>query len=140
MATKIVIPNEDFSANSLCADKDYELANGYASAPTSTQVEIDNNASSNLIRVRTNELYGKFYIKTNTGYVIRAIVYYDTSVDYSTAGVKASTGVTSVGSVQGTTEYTFNTSGKYACITFCKTDSTAAISATEDIVAEFYYI
>lgn len=145
MGTKIIIPNADFSANAIYQEGDEptpitELVNGYATRQNPTIVEVDSNASSNLIRVRTGELFGKFYVKTNVGYAIRAIVYYNTSIDLSTAGNKATSGATAVSGVQDATEYTFNTADKYSIITFCKTDATQPISASEDIVAELYYL
>jgi hypothetical protein len=145
MATKIVIPDEDFSANAIYQEGDEptpitELVNGYATRQNTTIVEVDITASSNLIRVRTGELFGKFYVKTNEGFVIRAIIYYNTSIDLSTAGTKTTSGATNASNVQGLSEYTFNTADKYAIITFCKTDATQPISASEDIVAELYYI
>lgn len=145
MGTKIVIPNADFSANAIYQDSDEptpitELVNGFASRLNNYSITIDSDASANLIRVRTGELFGKFYVKTNAGYAVRAIVYYDTSIDLSTAGGKTTSGVTAVSNVQGVTEYTFNIADKYAIITLCKTDATQPISASEDIVDELYYI
>jgi hypothetical protein len=145
MGTKIIIPNADFSENAIYQEGDVptpitELVNGYATRYNPTIVEVDSNASANLIRVRTGELFGKFYVKTNVGYAIRAIVYYNTSIDLSTAGNKATSGVTAVSGVQGATEYTFNRTDKYSIITFCKTDATQPISASEDIIDELYYL
>lgn len=146
MGTKIVIPNADFSANAIYQDREEHtpvqttLVNGYCSVPKTTKLEIDWPASSNAIRVRTGEIFGKWYVKTNDGYVIRAIATYDTSVDLSTAGTKTTSGAALAANVQGLSEYSFEVAGKYAIITFCKTDATQPISASEDIVAELYYI
>lgn len=145
MGTKIVIPNADFSANAIYQEDEHTpvqttLVNGYASLVNPSQLDVNRDASANAIRVRTGEIYGKWYVKTNEGYVIRAIVTYNTSVDLSTAGFKPTSGASSVANVQGLSEYSFEVANKYAIITFCKTDATQAISASEDIVAELYYI
>lgn len=145
MGTKIVIPNADFSANAIYQEVERQpvqttLVNGYCSVLNPGKLEIDRNASSNAIRVRTGEIYGKWYVKTNEGYVIRAIAIYDTSVDLSTAGDKSTSGAVLAANVQGLSEYSFEVAGKYAIITFCKTHATQPISASEDIVDELYYI
>lgn len=97
-----------------------KLFQGYA-----TQAELNTSQTN---RVRSDFIYGPFTIKTNDGYVIRAIY------KYSAEEVKS--GVTVV-SGEALTEYTFNESDKYCIITFCKTDANANILPTEDIIKEF---
>ena len=146
MANKIIIPNADFSSNAAYKEGGVTpitttLVNGFASRQNNTTVNVDSSSSAMSIRVRTGELYGAFHVKVKSGYLIRSIIYYDTSIDYSTSGSKTSSGVTeAVGSTQNLTEYTLSVTNKYACITFCKTNASTNISPTEDIVDELYYI
>lgn len=151
MATKIVIPDEDFSANAIYQDSDEPtpvqttLVNGFASyAPGYIQID-GTNSSTMAIRVRTGELNGKYYVKVKAGYKIRGIIYYDATnnIDYSQAPIAAAAvtgGGTAVEASNNLTECTFNIANKKSCITFCKDDATAAISPSEDIIDELYYL
>lgn len=142
MGTKIVIPNADFSANAIYKESSIvpipvELVSGYCSTSSNTTVYIGALGT----RVRTNELHGKFHVKTKTGFAIRAIVYYDSSIGTPpfSAGGHNNTNVVNASDVQGTTEYTLNLD-KYAIITFCKSNPNESISPSDDIVDELYYI
>lgn len=89
----------------------------------------ENNIAELATRVRTDFIEGAFSVECNSGYVIRAIYQYNQA---------AATGGTSiVASSDNKTSYTGGTTGKYYIITFCKSDATANISPTEDIVASF---
>lgn len=140
MGKRLIIPGADFSANAIEQEPipvpvEYTLVNGYAASSSPTIVEIDQNASAVLIRVRTGQLFGSYKVKTKTGYTIRGIVTYDTELQSLTpAGGKATTGAVSLSNVQGITEYTLLAENKYSIITFCKTDASQSISANEDIV------
>ena len=138
MGKRLIIPGADFSANAIQIEPiinpvEYTLQNGYASAGSATSVDIDNGASVS-IRVRTNQLYGPYTVKTKSGYVIRAICTYDTAITNFSPGNHSTTGAANVSGVQSTTEYTLTAENKYSIITFCKTNSSEAISASEDIV------
>ncbi len=83
-------------------------------------------------RVRTDAIYGPFTIKTNNGYVIRAIYSYPTAeVEDKTVQVEE------VVTGAALTEYTYMVENRYCYITFCKTDTNANILPTEDIIKEF---
>lgn len=139
MGKRLIIPGADFSANAIEMEPitvpvEYTLQNGFASRGSDTIISLDDDASANLIRVRTNQLEGSYAIKTKTGYVIRALVTYGTSIDTSTPGNITSSDVVSVPNVQGETEFTLDNEGAYSIITFCKINASQAISASEDIV------
>lgn len=139
MGTNIIIPNADFSANAVCKELDTTLVNGYVNSGNSTAIVIDGMSSTIPIRVRTGELFGKFYVKTKPGYLIRGITCYNESTPY-TAGAHPVTGAENVViASQQLTEYTY-TGAKYAAITFCKSDATQNISPTDDIIDEIYYL
>lgn len=137
MGKRLIIPGANFTANAIEQEPivtpvDYTLQNGYATASTST-ISLDTGTAVS-IRVRTNELYGSYIVKTNPGYVIRAICTYDTPLDSFSPGTHATTNGDSVSDVQGLTQYALSAENKYSIVTFCKEDSTAEISASEDIV------
>lgn len=84
-------------------------------------------------RVGTTEaIPGKFYVKVNDGYVIRAVYSY-TSASGSTGTMVADTSTTR-------TEFTSDDATLYYGVTFTKTDATADITPDEDIVAEWYIV
>lgn len=139
MGKRLIIPGADFSANAIEREPilvpvEFTLQNGYASVLSTTNIEIDSNASSNSIRARTNQLQGPYTVKTKSGYVIRAICTYDTEIENIVSGHNATTGAANVSNIQGSTEYTLTAENKYSIITFCKRNSSAEISASEDIV------
>lgn len=138
MGKRLIIPGADFSANAIEQEPlpgpvDYTLQNGYASVYATTVIILDQGASVDL-RVRTSEIFGPYSVKTKPGYVIRAIATYKTALSAFTPGEHTTTGAVAVPDVQGLTEYTLNEEDCYSIITFCKTDATAEISASEDIV------
>lgn len=138
MGKSLIIPGADFSTNSITHEVvpvQYTLVQGYASVYTSPSagISLDSGASAS-IRVRTGQLYGKYTVKTKTGYVIRGIVQYDTYLTDTSPGNHSIASAVAVQNVQGLTEYTFNQTNKYSIITFCNTDATATISPSEDIV------
>lgn len=90
-------------------------------------------SSNHSNRVCTKDLVkGKFYVKVNSGYVIRAVYSYS-SADGGTGSMDADTSTTR-------TEYTSNNDSLYYGVTFAKTDAAANISPDEDIVAEWYFV
>lgn len=135
MGKKLIIPGADFSTNAIQRPTpvSYELVSGYASAGGNSS---DPGVSIGTLstRVRTGQLSGSYTVKTKSGYVIRAIVYYTPSITISGDGVYYVTSRTAVGDVQGLSRYTLNNPDGYSIITFCKTDDTADVSASEDIV------
>ena len=140
MGTNIIIPNADFSANAVRKELNTTLVNGYVNSVSSDGVNIDSSSSAIPIRVRTGELFGKFYVKTKPGYLIRAIVCYNESLAPYTSGGHTVTGAENVVvASQQLSEYTY-TGTKYAAITFCKSDATQTISPTDDIIDEMYYL
>lgn len=145
MGKRIIIPGADFSANAIGQEPiivpvEYTLSNGFASRGTNTQIMIDNNESSNLIRVRTSQIRGNCNIKTKSGYVIRAIVMYDTELNITIPNIYNNTNVINVSGVQGLSEYQLTTAeGKWSIVTFCKTNASESISASEDIVDYITY-
>lgn len=141
MGKRLIIPGADFSTNAIEREPipgpvpvEYTLQNGYASAGGGSSVDIDSSGAAVSIRVRTNQLYGPYTVKTKTGYVIRTICTYDTEIANFAPGNHATTNSENVSNVSGTTEFTLTAENKYSIITFCKEDSTAEISASEDIV------
>lgn len=102
------------------SDSSIELYQGY-----SNETKMDTLPN----RVRTDFIYGPFSIKLNEGYVIRAV--------YEYPAAEAKSGVAVVTSSQNLTEYEHTASGRYCIITFCKTDATADILPTENIIKEF---
>lgn len=140
MGTNIIIPNADFSANAVCKELDTTLVNGYVNSGSSTVVVIDDSAPAIPIRVRTGELFGKFRVKTKSGYLIRSITCYNESLAPYTSGGHTVTGAENVVTAsQQLTEYTY-TGSKYAAITFCKTDATQTLSPNDDIIDEMFYL
>lgn len=140
MGTNIIIPNADFSANAVRKELDTTLVNGFVNSYNSERVEIDTVESAIPIRVRTGELFGKFYVKTKPGYLIRAITCYNESLEPYRSGKYAVTGSENVViASQQLTEYSY-TGSKYAAITFCKTDATQALSPSDDIIDDIYYL
>lgn len=84
-------------------------------------------------RVGTTEaIPGKFYVKTNDGYVIRAVYSY-TSASGGSATMVASTSTER-------TEFTSDSDALYYGVTFTKTNASADISPDEDIIAEWYVV
>lgn len=139
MGKRLVIPDADFSVNAIEREPIpipvlYTLTNGYAAAAFTNYIEVDNDPSANLIRVRTDQISGSYTVKTKPGYVIRSIAAYDNFIEDLSPGEKYVSGVVKPDIPTGTTEFTFSNEGKYSIITFCKTDATAEISASEDIV------
>ena len=145
MATRILVPNADFSTNAVYQELETQLVNGFVSySPGYIQVD-STNATTMARRVRTGELNGKYHIKVNSGYLIRGISYYDDTsvIDYSQAPIAAAAvtgGGNAVVAADNATEYTFSIANKKSCITFSKTDANQNISPTENIIAELYYI
>lgn len=80
-------------------------------------------------RVKTDMLQGPFRIECNDGYLIRAIWRYP-SQNITNGGTSV------VNASDNKTSYTFESTA-YAYVTFCKTDATAILSPTEDIVKSF---
>ena len=80
-------------------------------------------------RVRTDFIDGAFSVECNSGYQIRAI--------YQYASATATGGTAIVTASENKTSYSGGTSGKYYIITFCKTDASASILPTENIVKSF---
>lgn len=140
MGKRLIIPGADFSANAIENEPipvpvDFTLQNGYSSIPTNGQwIDIDSTASAVLIRVRTNQLYGSYSVKTKSGYAIRGISVYKPEQTSFTPGTHAIDEGEQLISAQGLTEYSLSADGYYSIITFCKTDATQSISASEDIV------
>lgn len=97
------------------------LTQGYA-----TGTVLDNALNT---RVKTNFIEGAFSISLNDGYVIRAI--------YKYTSPAVSNGTEVVASSQLLTSYTNTDSTGFYIITICKTDATASISPTENIVKSF---
>lgn len=131
---RLIIPGADFSVNAIDTEKVYTLYQGFAGRRNEYQVQIGTLST----RVRTSELQGSYTVKTKTGFVIRAIVTYGTSIDITGDGDYNTTDPVAVSDVQGLTEYTLSNPGGYSLITFCKTDATQDLSPTDDIVAELY--
>jgi hypothetical protein len=141
MGKRLIIPGADFSVNAIENEPiidpiPYTLQNGYASVATGGgSIDIDRMTSANSIRVRTGQLEGSYKVKTNTGYVIRAIVTYGSSIDITDPGYYyPNQPIQSIANVQGLTEYELTNENGYSIITFCKTDATQEISASADIV------
>lgn len=133
---RLIIPGADFSVNAIGSEKLYSLSQGFATALSNgTGVDVNVTQAN---RVMTSQLYGSYTIKTNTGYVIRAIATYDTPITITGTAVYPNTNAASEQNVQGLTEYTLNNPGRYSIVTLCKTDATQNLSPTEDIVAELY--
>lgn len=105
---------------------DYTLAQG---------AWVTNGLSTNYTtRVGTTEaIPGKFYVKTNDGYVIRAVYSYSTASGSSGGTMVADTSTER-------TEFTADDDTLYYGVTFTKSDATADISPDEDIVAEWYFV
>lgn len=80
-------------------------------------------------RVKSDMLQGPYTIELNSGYLIRAIY------EYNTTSV-SNGGTAIVTSADQKTSYTYS-GNKYTYITFCKTDATASISPTENIVKTY---
>lgn len=140
MGANIIIPNADFAANAVSKELNTTLVNGYVNSGSPTGVVIDDSSSAIPIRVRTGELFGKFYVKTKPGYLIRSITCYNESISPFSAGGHTVTGAENVViASQQLMEYTY-TGTKYAAITFCKSDATQTISPTDDIIDEMYYL
>lgn len=134
MGKKLIVPGADFSENAITKEIDYTLQNGYATIVNTSLVEIDESAAANAIRVRTSEIAGSYTVKTKTGYTIRAIVKYGTSINIGAGGKYATTNASNVSNVQGLTQYTLSNDNGYSIVIFCKTNASEAISASEDIV------
>lgn len=99
------------------------LVQGYVSGAT-----VDNELQT---RVRIDGLVsGAFYVECNDGYVIRAIQECaSTTPSASDANIVVAADLK--------TSYSGGSAGKYYAITFCKTDASASISPTENIVKSF---
>lgn len=119
------IVNSDYTMN-------VELAVAQALALYQGYVAGDELNTENTTRVRTEPIYGPFTIKTNDGYIIRAIYSYPTAEII--AGGSGSKEVVASATL---TEYTYMTEGRYCYITFCKTDASANILPSENIIKEF---
>lgn len=84
-------------------------------------------------RVGTTEaIPGKFYVKVNDGYVIRAV--------YSYTSASGGSGTMVADTSTERTEFTSDDDTLYYGVTFTKTDATATITPDEDIVAEWYIV
>lgn len=141
MGKSLIIQGGNFYENAIERGDEpvpYTLQQGYATAAPAhvpPTVGIGNLST----RVITNQLYGSYKIKTKPGYTLRAIVTYGTSIAIpsptpSTVVYLETTDPVLITEVQGATEYTLNNAGKYSIITLCKTDATANISPSENII------
>jgi hypothetical protein len=95
------------------------LSQGYASA-----ADLNNDLNT---RVKTEFIKGPFKIEVNEGYSIRAIYTYD-SDDVSSS---------SVATLKNSTVTSFDaytSASSYSIITFCKSDSNATLTPTENII------
>ena len=92
---------------------------------------VDNKTNDDKLntRVKTEALVGPFEIEVNDGYLIRA------AYEYSSPSIQQG-GNLIVQANQNKTYHKY-TGQQYVYITFCKTDSTQALSPTEDIVKMF---
>lgn len=92
---------------------------------------VDNKTDNDILntRVKTEALVGPFEIEVNDGYLIRA------AYEYSSPSIEQG-GNLIVQANQNKTYHKY-TGQQYVYITFCKTDSTQALSPTEDIVKMF---
>lgn len=111
--------------------RNFTLTQGYYENRSGTIVPN----SSSTTRVKVNDantlIEGSYRIELNPGYVIRAI---------SVCSASKNDAVDVVTSSQNLTSYSFTPSDNvkiYSCITICKTNANASISASEDIVKYF---
>lgn len=114
------------------------LVQGYATAATSLN-SIQLGTQSN--RARTYIIQGNYTIKTNPGYVIRAVSVWrngPTSGNPTSSFSVGSGNAANLVSGVALTEFTKNDDWPCSMITFCKTDSTANITPDEDIISELY--
>ena len=141
MGKSLIIQGGNFYENAIERGNEpvpYTLQQGFATAsPAHNPPALNIGNLPN--RVITSQLFGSYKVKTNSGYVIRAIVTYETPITIpsptpTVSGFYATTNPALVSNVQGLTEYTLNNSGAYSIITFCKTDATQNLLPTENIV------
>lgn len=142
MGKKIIIKDADFSAVSIAPAEPQRIVTTQGSAGYTVNTNklslFNANGPSGGQRVKSGELNGSYTITMNPGYALRVIIEYEPSISTLTPtsdnqGVYYT--VSSGAIVQSgvlLTSYTY-TGGKKTVLTFCKTDTSASISPSDDI-------
>lgn len=142
MGKKIIIKGADFSAVAIGPSEPQRIvatqgAAGFT-AETNKLALYNANGTSGGQRVKSGELSGNYTITMNEGYALRVIIEYEPSISTltPTSDNKGLYYTVSSGTVVQTgallSSYTY-TGGKKTVLTFCKTDTSASISPSDDI-------